>query len=180
MLQRCVRVGSRSATEARCCSPTAAARRWKDVPEERMWQQEVLILPLQPTASQATPCKKSGRKSTPAAEEIHRKSAEEILCVSTGNPYKVSLANLPVILRHHHAQQIIQDNLSLERMSAQILLIAKNCKAFPFPHLQMQLNQNPQLECNSSLFFLSSCNMSFYKRSCCYSRTSILNGERRK
>ena len=90
------------------CSPTGAAGRWKDVPEERMWQQEVLI--LQPHS--ATPCKKSGRKSTPAAEEIHRKSAEEILCVSTGNPYKVSLANLPDILRHHHAHQIIQDNLS--------------------------------------------------------------------
>ena len=47
----------------------------------------------------------------PPAEEIHRKSAEEILCVSTGNPYKVSLANLPDLLRHH-TEQIFQDSLS--------------------------------------------------------------------
>ena len=96
--------------DGRGCSPTGGGR-WKDVPEERMcWQQEVLILT-------ATPCLLSpaarnlAGNPLPPAEEIHRKSAEEILCVSTGNPYKVSLANLPDLLRHH-TEQIFQDSLS--------------------------------------------------------------------
>ena len=82
---RCVRLGSRSATEARCCSPTAA--RWKDVPEERMWQQEVLILPAPATPCLAArnlagnplrPQRKSTesqpRKSCVCPQEIHTKS----------------------------------------------------------------------------------------------------------
>lgn len=84
---RCVRLGSRSATEARWCSPTAAAR-WKDVPEERMWQQEVLILPA-PACSMPLPARNLAgnplrpqrkstesqpRKSCVCPQEIHTKS----------------------------------------------------------------------------------------------------------
>ena len=113
-----------------CCCPVEGCAGGEDVATGSLNTPRSSLL-------HATPCKKSGRKSTPAAEEIHRKSAEEILCVSTGNPYKVSLANLTDILQHHHAPQIIQDNLSLARMSPQICRIGS--KIFPLLELKFLL-----------------------------------------
>ena len=95
VLRWCVRFGSRSATEARCCSPTAAARRWKDVPEERMWQQEVLILtaPAQPGHSLQEIWQEihSGRRGNPQKVSrgnlvcVHRKSIQSQFSKSAGN-----------------------------------------------------------------------------------------------